>query len=87
MSDSNERAVVDCVLRYVYNTPPRTVIDAVYSADAADTYKSEKTNTLIERGIMFFWGCLDEAHQMRLVSAAICKYGYECGVITSTCDS
>jgi len=68
---------VTCLMMYMYNTEPDDIFDAVYGADKDPQYRADKLPLCQAEKIVTFWGQLDTKHQVKLLQAAVVKYGDE----------
>ena len=69
--------VARCLNLYWYNSYPLSIVEALFPT-ADKTYINEKTEWW-NKGLTYFMGALDEAHQMQFVQMALDKYWEESG--------
>jgi hypothetical protein len=67
--------VIEALFMYWYNTEPEDIMMAVYD-NPVGAYLKEKLK-YYNLGLHNFWGQIDYKHQLKLVEAAMKKYGDE----------
>jgi len=68
-------SVIQALFMYWYNTDPDVIMKTVYD-NPAPAYLEEKM-AYYKLGLHNFWGQIDYKHQLKLVEAAMEKYGDE----------